>query len=125
VAVLRYHLGGHDAAAPAQNRAEQWDTVTGYTRWSKAGAVLEQRPLSAEEAAHLAAQEQTVTVDANSATLRDRAAQALAANRTYLNAAKPGTAALQASAAYDQSKALTRQMNALIRLTLGQLDATD
>lgn len=52
----------------------------------------------------------------NARTLRDKAAQALTANATFLGTAKPGTAATQASAAYDQAVKLTRQADAIIRL---------
>lgn len=57
------------------------------------------------------------------------ARNAVAGNTTYINGAKPGTAAAQASAAYDQAKALSQQNNVLIptllrviRLALGALD---
>lgn len=52
----------------------------------------------------------------NASTLRAKAAQALIANAAFIGQAKPGTAALQASAAYDQAVKLTRQVDALIRL---------
>lgn len=39
---------------------------------------------------------------------------AVANNTTFINGAKPGTAAAQASAAYDQAKALSQQNNVLI-----------
>jgi hypothetical protein len=73
---------------------------------------------------------QTVTYDVpqeqvNDETIRDRAVAALATNKAFIDSAKPGTAAAQASAAYDQTKALTRQVNGLIRLVLGRLDGTD
>jgi hypothetical protein len=61
----------------------------------------------------------------NDETIRDRAVAALATNKAFIDSAKPGTAAAQASAAYDQTKALTRQVNGLIRLVLGRLDGTD
>lgn len=48
---------------------------------------------------------------ANAQTLRDKAAQALAKNATYLALASPSTAQNAA-----QVKALTRQVNAVIRL---------
>lgn len=59
-------------------------------------------------------------------TLRARSAAALTANATFLAAAKPGTAAAQASAAYDQTVRLTKECNAVIRLLLGLLgDVSD
>lgn len=71
----------------------------------------------------------TVTISddgPNLLTLRSRAAAALTANATFLAAAKPGTAAAQASAAYDQTVRLTKECNALIRLLLGLLaDVSD
>lgn len=54
------------------------------------------------------------------ATLEQRAAQALETNRTYLALSSP-TAAQTAA----QVRALTRQVQALIRLNLGVLDGTD
>lgn len=56
----------------------------------------------------------------NEAQLIQKAASALANNQTFLAIASPTTA--QAVA---QVKALTRQVNALIRLAVGQLDTTD
>lgn len=90
------------------------------------------RPLTAAEQTKVAdAQAETAqrrqandTQQATATTIRQQAQQALAGNRTFVQAAKPGTAAAQASAAYDQAVALSRQQNGLIRLLLGQLDAT-
>lgn len=58
----------------------------------------------------------------NTQTIRQRAEAALTANASFIGAAKPGTAAAQASAAYDQTVRVTRECSALIRLTLGLLD---
>lgn len=57
---------------------------------------------------------------ANDETIRQQAQNALANNRTYAGLASP-TAAQTAA----QVKALTRQMNGVIRLLLNQLDGTD
>lgn len=65
------------------------------------------------------------TPEANRVTLEQQALAALAANKAWLAQAKPATAAAQASSAYDQAKALTRQMNGVIRLLTGRLDSTD
>lgn len=56
----------------------------------------------------------------NEVTLRERAANALQSNRDFLAIATPTNA--QAVA---QIKALTRQVNGLIRLAVGALDGTD
>lgn len=82
------------------------------------------RPVSARCGSD-ACRPQPAPEQVNSATLRDRAEQALATNRTFIAKAKPGTAAAQASDAYDQAKALSRQNVALIRLLLGKLEGTD
>lgn len=116
-----YGLGGFDASKPAGNKVEQWDGVAGtYTRWNAAGAQVEQRALTSDEAVAFAAQDAQVTADANGAILRQQSASALAGNRTYLAVVTPTSAQTAA-----QVKALTRQMNTLVRLTLGQLDGTD
>lgn len=60
------------------------------------------------------------TQGANQATLEDLARQALVTNRTYVAIASPTAAQTTV-----QVKALSRQMNGLIRLLLGQLDGTD
>lgn len=57
---------------------------------------------------------------ANRETLHRQAAAALESNATYLAITSP-TAAQSAA----QVKALTRQVQALIRLTLNQMDDTD
>lgn len=56
----------------------------------------------------------------NQETLHSRARSAIVANRDFLALASPSN--LQNAA---QVRSLTQQMNALIRLTLGQLDSTD
>lgn len=60
------------------------------------------------------------TAQGNAATIRQNALNALAANRTYTALAAPSTAQNTA-----QIKALSQQMNSVIRLLLGQLDATN
>jgi hypothetical protein len=52
--------------------------------------------------------------------LRDKAAKALLANRTFLDLPAPTNAQTLA-----QVKSLTRQMNGVIRLTIGDLSGTD
>lgn len=67
-----YHPGGYKPAAPAGNRAEQWDTVAGYTRWNAAGTVVEQRALNAAETALFQGEDKAAAVGKARAEL-DRA----------------------------------------------------
>ena len=60
------------------------------------------------------------TATANNATIRTQATTALDTNRTFIALASPTQAQTLA-----QVKALSRQMNGLIRLQLGQLDGID
>lgn len=59
------------------------------------------------------------TQPANAGAIRDAARNALAANRSFI-ASTPTAAQTTA-----QVKALSRQLNGVIRLLLGQLDGTD
>ncbi len=72
-----------------------------------------------EAAAALAAATAAIT-EGNRATLTDRAATALQANRDFLALTTPSNAQVLA-----QVKALTQQNTALIRLLLNLLDGTD
>lgn len=110
-------------------RREQWSggALTGverlaaglYTRYDADGAVIEQRPLTPEEAAWIADADAADARNANDVAIRDAVAAALTADRAYL--ALPAPTAAQTAA---QVKALTRQVVSLARLTLGLLDAT-
>jgi hypothetical protein len=121
-----YYPGGFIPAAPAANKAQQTsngtqpgDPPAGYTAWDTNGTVLVQRPLTAGESADLAALDAAATASANEATLRSRAQQAITNNTTYLGITGPSNAQVVAQVA-----ALTKQNAALIRLVIGQLDAT-
>lgn len=72
---------------------------------------------NADLPAHQAAQAAADTGEANRATLRDKANTALTTNATYLAITSPNAAQNTA-----QAKALTRQVNAIIKLMLGLLD---
>lgn len=78
------------------------------------------RPYTAEENA--AADDRAVAAVAasNEQTLRQRATTALTANRDFLSIAAPTNVQTLA-----QVRALTRQMNGLIRLTVRDLSGTD
>lgn len=61
---------------------------------------------------------------ANAATLRQTLLLGAAADLAFINAAKPGTAAAQASAAYDAAVRCSRQLRSLILLEVAA-DTTD
>lgn len=102
-----------------------------------AGTVLSSSGATPRTLALVAADTQTKNADSLRTILATQIAagsparNAVATNTTYIGAAKPGTAAAQASAAYDQAKALSQQNNVIIptllrtiRLLLGALDDT-
>jgi hypothetical protein len=60
------------------------------------------------------------TAEANRLTIEDQARQALVNNRAFLELSPPTNAQVLA-----QVRALSRQVNGLIRVTLNQLDDTD
>jgi hypothetical protein len=64
--------------------------------------------------------QRTIYANPNEETLRTQARQAMDANRTFLALASPTNAQTLA-----QVKALTRQVQALIRFTLDDLSGTD
>ena len=74
--------------------------------------------IAADVALDAAAAAAQAVLDGNAATLRSRAQTALAANATFLAIGSPTTAQVTA-----QSKALTRQVDALIRLAVNALDS--
>ncbi len=115
-----YYLGGLIAAAPAQNRATEADSVTAtFTTWDQAGNQTSQRALTAAEAAEFAAVAAEAAADANGTTLTARAQAALAANATFQALAAPTAAQTLA-----QVQLLTKECNALIRLATRLFDST-
>jgi hypothetical protein len=113
-----YGVGGLIPAHPSQNRVEQWDDGTStYTRWNAAGTVVESRAFTAPEATLATLDTASATATTNKATLESRATTALANNATFLAIGAPSNAQIVA-----QAQALTRQVDALIRLALGRLD---
>lgn len=102
------------------NVAQSWDDSTGtYTAYGPSGNVTETRPFTADETARAQAIEASVTAGGNRATLTSAATNAIANNQTFLGIASP-TAAQELS----QLQALTRQVNALIRLVTNDLSST-
>lgn len=119
--IVEYHIGGYDPAAPAQNKAVEYDDQPGtYTRWDTKGQQAEQRPLTSDESARLAAAAPGAAALSNATTLDQRMVDALAPLSTYVNTATPTAA--QTTAAV---KLLCRVVIALIRRRLDRLDAVD
>lgn len=122
MSLIRYYEGGLLPAAPAQNKAEQWDDqAQTYTAWNSAGAVTSTRAYTADEVVAAGATAAVATSDANRSTIQSRAQAALAANATFL-ALGPSPSNAQVIA---QVRALTRQSTGEIRLLLGLTDSTD
>ena len=90
--IARYGLGGFNAAAPAQNKAEQWTNATqptdptpaGYTAWDANGNVTTTRALTAAESTSLAAQDAQATAAANQAATLTQLQADLATIHTWL-----------------------------------------
>lgn len=96
---------------------ERWDDTTRtYTAWDASGVQTSTRPYTAAENAAADASAAALAASTNLATLQQRAQNALTNNATYLAIASP----TQAQAVAQVGK-LTRQMNALIRITINQL----
>jgi hypothetical protein len=117
---VNYYPGGYNLTAPAGNKHEQWDDATStYTAWDTSGVQTTTRAYTADETAAAQAAAAAATAATTAATLHTRAANALAANTNYLGIASPTNAQVVA-----QVHLLTQENSALIRLVIGQLDAT-
>lgn len=91
-----------------------------YTAWDSAGIiVVGPRPYTAEENATLDAKNAETTAKNNAANLTTKAKTALTNNNTFLAIVSPTNADIVA-----QVKALTRQVNALIKLEIQDLANT-
>ena len=100
---------------------ELWDdTARTYTAFSKAGVQTDTRPYTAEENTMADIRQGQSTQVQNKEALLNKARTALTNNNAFLSIATPTTA--QAVA---QTKALTRQMNALIKLIANDLASQD
>jgi hypothetical protein len=114
-------------ASGALQRTEQWDTVT-YTARDGSGAVVEQRPVTAQEQA--AAVAETAATNTGALTAQARAAvDSIIASREVLRLIKDKTNATIGPA---DTKDVARQLMAtqkellgVLRLTGGRVDSTD
>ena len=100
---------------------ERWDeTARTLTTWGPTGTLTGTRAYTPAENAEADARATAATITTNEAALLAKAATALTNNATFLAVASPSNA--QALA---QIQALTRQVNALIRLARRDLLSTD
>ena len=98
---------------------ERWDDdARTYTEWDAQGVQSSQRSYTTEENTAADARAAAALLVSNATTLRDRAAAALSSNADFLANASPTNAQ-----AVTQVRALTRQVNAIIRLLV--LNAVD
>ena len=114
-----YGVGGFIPTEPFGNALEQWDDDTRTYHDYRSGSD-ESRAYTADENAAADARAAARTEAANETTIRDKATTALGTNTTFLGLTSPTNAQNAA-----QIKALTRQVNGLIRLTIRRLDGTE
>lgn len=108
----------HTIATAAGVLLEAWDDVT-RTHIDYRTTPATVRPYTAAEDAEADARAAAATAATNERTLRERAGTALAGNATFLAIGSPTNAQTLA-----QVRALTRQVNALIRLEIRALSET-
>lgn len=100
---------------------QRWDDDTHtYYEYDEQGGETSSRPYTDEENAAAAAADAAESEQVNESTLKQQASQAWSSNKDYLALATPTNAQVAA-----QVKALTRQMNGVIRLVTRRLDGTD
>jgi hypothetical protein len=100
---------------------QRWDDSTStYTEWDADGQVTLQRPYNPSEEEAATKRAVLAALEANRATLRDQARQALTVNRAYLDLTSPTQSQVVA-----QVRALTQQAIGLIRLAGDFLDGTN
>lgn len=116
-------VGGLTVEQRDASVVEQWDlTALTYRRWD-CGALVEERPFTDAESQAKTAQQLDQTRQSNKAALVIRARAVFSNNAAYLAKVAGGTATTADHIA--QVPALTRQMQALLRLTVSSdfLDA--
>ena len=108
-----------DDAWPAGNRVS-WHDDDARVMWDFTTEPHSSRPYSDEENTAADERDAQRVLDGNRVTLTERARTALAGNRDFLDLATPTNAQTLA-----QVRALTKQMNVVIRLIVGDLTSTD
>ena len=98
----------------------QWwdDTTRTYKTYDAGGVLVSERPYTDEEIAAVDAMAAREVLETNRATLTQKGLQALSDNSAYLAITSPTNAQVAA-----QVKALTRQVNGLIRLVLSRFES--
>lgn len=108
-----------DDAIPHGTRIS-WADDEARIAWDFSTDPYTQRPYTEAENIEADRRAATAVADRNRDTLTDQARAALAGNREFLALASPTNNQTLA-----QVKALTRQMNAVLRLIIGDLTGTD
>lgn len=109
---------GEDLYDAEGNLIVTWDFVNNLRlEYDSNGTVVDSQPFTEEELAMAPAKQAGNQAISNREELLSKAAAALAANSSFLDIASPTNAQ-----AVTQIKALTRQVNALIRLQLNDLN---
>ena len=99
---------------------ERWDDDARlYTAWDEAGVQIEQRTYTDEESTSADVKDNLSLMSANKDSIVSKMQTAQTNNATYLAIASPTSAQNTA-----QVKALTRQVNALIKLAINDLGNT-
>lgn len=117
-----YHPGGYNPTlSPGNGRAEEIDSTTGVvSRWHRDGSLIGSSPITPEQTSLMLSTDTTIASIKNSSTLEDRLRNLKADNDAYLLNATPTAGQIET-----QVRKLTRECNALIRLALRDLIATD
>lgn len=110
-----YGIGGCDTQKPFNNVIVQYDDDTRTYTDYRSGQPIS-RAYTTEENTVADLRSAQEVINTNEQTLLDKATQALTKNATFLSLTNPTTAQ-----AVKQVKALTRQVNALIKLRINDL----
>jgi hypothetical protein len=128
MSIITYYPGGHTPTAPALNIQTMWnDTNSTVTQWDTNGNVINTRAYTNAEQTIATAQATSNAIVNNLAQLTAASSQAITNNVTYINNASQVAFPLSIAAQtllLNQVVALTKQVDALIRITINQLNST-